>query len=244
INPLRYSYIGIYGWPGVQSILLNRFDVNLTLPMTRTGYSPMAGPASNANAVSFAASAATRAAYHHQIAHDANVSFNLAYLRRLALACRAAGTRLVLFTTPVTSDYASAFGEASWRPWRLDLEAFSREFGVPYRDYSRDTRFDWRDFSDADHMNVRGAAKLGWMLSGLSFWMGWPPFPVPIARRAISVVLLSVACAASGVARLTLGVHRGLDAEYFETSRSVGTPVLRDIDSEISTARVTANWLG
>ncbi len=172
VDPRRYSYIGIYGWPLVLSIVRDHFQFSYGGRTTPTGFDdrpfPPALPA-DARPVSFKSNAESRASYHHAMERDENVPFNMACMRRLADDCKAAGVRLILFTSPVTPEYAAAFGEASWRRYRADIERFSSEVGAPYLDFSRSDQFEWRDFSDADHLNPNGAARFGRMLSDLTF---------------------------------------------------------------------------
>ena len=167
VNPSRYLYSAIYGWGAVQSLLRGPTAVDFSGHMSRTGYDPVGLPAlpPDAGPTYFAASAAARASYHHRLASAANIPANLALMRRLARQCQVAGVRLVLFTSPVTRNYADQFGEATWRQYRAVIEQFAREIDVPYTDYSQDPAFEWRDFGDADHLNSVGAEKFAKILS-------------------------------------------------------------------------------
>ncbi|HEV3056798.1 MAG TPA: PA14 domain-containing protein [Vicinamibacterales bacterium] len=57
-------------------------------------------------------------------------------------------------------------------------------------------------------------------------------------------VVAFVAFIALAASRMALRVTHGLRGEYFETIEPSGSPVLTVVDDEISTDRVTGNWLG
>jgi hypothetical protein len=167
INPARYLYSTIYGWGAVQTLVRRSAAIDFSGHLSATGYDPVGLPGLPADAGPsyFAASAVARAAFHHGLADPANIPRNLELLRRLAAQCHVAGVRLLLFTSPVTSDYAAAFGDATWQKYRAAIEQVAREVHVSYLDYSRDPAFGWRDFGDADHLNADGAAKFTNILS-------------------------------------------------------------------------------
>jgi hypothetical protein len=169
VNPSNYLYMGIYGWPAVQSVVRDRVP-DYVGQLNRTGsMRGSAAPPADAGPVSFAAVASARAVYHKQIGVAANIPLNLESMRRLARDCQAKGVTLVLFTSPVTKEYAEAFGEGAWLDRRLMIEELAREFHLSYTDFSRSPAFGWRDFSNADHLNEDGAARFGRILSGTVF---------------------------------------------------------------------------
>jgi hypothetical protein len=122
-----------------------------------------------AAAAFLAATAVARAQYHHAIAVSANIPINLEFVRRLARQCQATGVTLVLFTSPVTKDYADAFGDDVWLPRRAAIQALAAELHIAYTDYSRSELFTPRDFANADHLNADGAEKFGRLLSDRLF---------------------------------------------------------------------------
>ena len=164
INPSNYLYMGIYGWPVVQGLARGRVPDYIGA-MNRTGSRHIRpGPTADMPRFTFD-TAASRALYHHSIGREENVAINLAYMRRLAVECRTRNVTLILVTSPITAEYAAAFGDAAWQPRRALLEAFSRELSVRYLDYSRSDAFGWRDFANGDHLNSDGAARFGRILS-------------------------------------------------------------------------------
>jgi hypothetical protein len=169
VNPFNYLYIGIYGWPAVQGMLRHQTQdyVGNLNPSGSTRGSH--GPPADAPRQSFASTAVARAGYHHEIGRSGNVAINLDSMRRLATECRLRGVRLVLFTSPVTEEYADAFGTDGWLVQREIIDNFSREFAVDYLDYSRNAAFTWRDFANADHLNGDGAERFGRLLSSVVF---------------------------------------------------------------------------
>jgi hypothetical protein len=165
VNPSNYLYMGIYGWPAVQGLLRNQVEDYVGRVNPGGSYRGSHAPSAGAPPRSFEATAGLRAAYHHSIGRAGNVEINLEFMRRLAEECRRRGVTLVLFTTPVTREYAEAFGTDVWLPRRQILEEFSRDFAVDYFDYSTSPAFTWRDFTNADHLNGDGALRFGRMLS-------------------------------------------------------------------------------
>jgi hypothetical protein len=169
VNPSNYLYMGIYGWPAVQGVIRQQTEDyvgNLGPGGSNRGSH---GPPADAARPTFEATAIPRAAYHHEVARSSNVAVNLDFMRRLAAECRLRGVRLMLFTSPVTEEYADAFGADPWLVQRQIIERFSSEFAVDYFDYSRSAAFTWRDFANADHLNGDGAARFGRLLSSVVF---------------------------------------------------------------------------
>jgi hypothetical protein len=169
INPTNYLYMGIYGWPAVQGVLRNQVEDYVGRVNPTGSYRGSHGPPANAPPRSFASTARLRAMYHQRIGRDENIPVNLEFMRRLARECQRRGVTLVLFTSPVTREYADSFGESSWLPRRQMVEEFSREFAVDYLDYSSSAAFTWRDFANADHLNGDGATRFARMLSTAVF---------------------------------------------------------------------------
>src|SRR5712671_1390159 len=128
VNPSNYLYMGIYGWPAVQSVVRDRVP-DYVGQLNRTGsMRGSAAPPADAGPISFAAVASARALYHKQIGVAGNTALNLEAMRRLARECQTKGVTLVLFTSPVTKEYAEAFGEGAWLDRRLMIEELAREF--------------------------------------------------------------------------------------------------------------------
>lgn len=104
---------------------------------------------------------AERAARHTASCHKGELPRNLHILEGIDSICRSLGARLVLVTPPVMKGYRENIDGCLWEREKEAVEAFCREHGVRWMDFSEDPRFTEEDFYDADHLNSdRGAAKL------------------------------------------------------------------------------------
>lgn len=74
--------------------------------------------------------------------------------------CQEKSWNAVLVTPPYLEDYSACFPEGFYESFLLRMEALSREYGVPYLDYSHDPSFAMRYdlYKDIDHLNLEGAA--------------------------------------------------------------------------------------
>ena len=73
--------------------------------------------------------------------------------------CVARGYRVALYTPPFTAYYWSCFSEEFQSQMRSAAGQFAARYGIPYFDYSEDTRFceNMTYFSDVDHMSSEGS---------------------------------------------------------------------------------------
>gem|GEM_PF-1046498 len=76
----------------------------------------------------------------------------------LIIYCLDNGFKPVLVTTPFTDYYNYWFSGEVYVEFRAAMSRMSREYGVPYLDYSRDARFrrTFDFFADSDHLNPLG----------------------------------------------------------------------------------------
>lgn len=74
--------------------------------------------------------------------------------------CREKGWNAVLVTPPYPVEYSACFPDGFYESFLLQVEALSREYGVPYLDYSHEPAFTERYdlFKNIDHLNLDGAA--------------------------------------------------------------------------------------
>jgi len=80
-------------------------------------------------------------------------------LRGMLEDCLARGYRPVLVTTPYLTVLNDAFPEAFLKQFHADCQVYADDFGIPYLDYSQDTRFATATdyFVDADHLSSEGS---------------------------------------------------------------------------------------
>lgn len=81
-----------------------------------------------------------------------------AYHQMLDL-CLEKGWNAVLVTPPYPAEYNACFPEGFYESFLLRMEALSREYGIPYLDYSHAPEFAERYdlYKDIDHLNLEGA---------------------------------------------------------------------------------------
>ena len=84
------------------------------------------------------------------------------WFRKTVELCNSLNIRLVLISTPVTSEYFQLVSTKLKRDQKELYEiAKSIKTDVVVRDYSQSGNFVYRDFYDCDHLNPTGAKKLG-----------------------------------------------------------------------------------
>lgn len=78
--------------------------------------------------------------------------------------CGERGWHAALVTPPYLEDYSACFPEGFYEFFLLRMEVLSREYGIPYLDYSHGPAFTERYdlFRDVQHMNLEGAAVFDW----------------------------------------------------------------------------------
>lgn len=104
-------------------------------------------------------SAMKRIAGQHEIMHSADRAAVKASLKRIVQTCARNRIRLVLVTLPVYETYS-----AQADPRKVhEMRSFAASVcgpNVACQDYFDDARFALDDFSDNDHLNAKGAAKV------------------------------------------------------------------------------------
>lgn len=75
--------------------------------------------------------------------------------------CKEKGITAVFITTPYTEFYSELFSKEFKEEFHHTINIIARTAGIPYYDYSEDARFrnNLEYFSDADHLNIEGAAR-------------------------------------------------------------------------------------
>jgi hypothetical protein len=73
--------------------------------------------------------------------------------------CVSRGYRVALYTPPFTNYYWGHFSEEFQLQMRKDAASLAATYGIPYFDYSEDTRFctNMGYFEDVDHMSIAGS---------------------------------------------------------------------------------------
>jgi hypothetical protein len=131
------------------------------------GTTPQAAPAARSRpeyAQHLAALAGPTLARHHQGWDTAAVEANRRCLSDCIRLLRRRGVGVVFVTLPVSEAYREGELPGLLATNRTTLMDLGHEFGIPWFDYSADSRFTAADFRDADHLGHEAAEKFSRML--------------------------------------------------------------------------------
>ncbi len=89
-----------------------------------------------------------------------SVALNIAYMKTIAQACRAAGARLIVVSMPYYKTYTALMTPRGLRDMHACADSMKSAYpALEYYDFVRDARFTDDDFYDPSHLTVRGAQK-------------------------------------------------------------------------------------
>ena len=89
-----------------------------------------------------------------------NYSLNLEALEKIVQLCQSRGIRLIIVTMPLSRQYRDMAEPAKFELMSRAAKHLVESFGVEYKNYMADPRFDGADFYDADHLSHQGAGKI------------------------------------------------------------------------------------
>ena len=92
----------------------------------------------------------------------------LSELDAMLADCVSRGYRVALYTPPFTDYFWGHFSKEFQAQMRKDAASLAAKYGIPYFDYSEDTRFctNMDYFEDVDHMSVAGSKAFVPVLTG------------------------------------------------------------------------------
>lgn len=141
----------------VETIHALRGNKNHT-PCSASGWGMEYGTAEKFDPISFAETARVAAQRHNHPVRE-HFDFSLQKLEEIALYCNENNLRLILVTTPLSSEYRNAANPTQFDFLAEAMERMKRKYGAEYLDYANDPRFQGKDFYDGDHLSHQGAAK-------------------------------------------------------------------------------------
>jgi len=156
-QPGNYSLVFQYGPKLARSLLLDEHPPDVTGNVRANGWAEFSVPEDPAAAVR---DGEQRVTAHHTLMHAENGARNLAILDELFDELRQRNIQVVLVTTPVYETYSANFDPVRQERWQAAVRHLQSRHGVLHFDFTNDPRFGLRDFSNSDHLNRDGAAKL------------------------------------------------------------------------------------
>jgi len=108
---------------------------------------------------------AERAKGHNNLMHQEHYAANVADLRELLSELQRRQIQVVIVTPPVQATYLAGTKAENWQRFDAAISLMQREFAVRHLNYLKDERFTPADFSNSDHLNTTGAAKLSRLVS-------------------------------------------------------------------------------
>ena len=167
----KYSLIALYG--GVESFryMLKGFKVNLADHVQQNGWNSGKVAMNPINPEG----GRRRVLAHHANMAEANYDRNIRRLDDLFALLRQNRIEPVMVTTPVYHTYYDNLDPARVRKMEESIQLLSSKYHVRYYNYLKDKRFSIEDFSDNDHLGVKGAAKFSKILNENIFGAGAEP---------------------------------------------------------------------
>ncbi|HEX9367692.1 MAG TPA: hypothetical protein VF921_13770 [Vicinamibacterales bacterium] len=117
--------------------------------------------AGDANAAAHDTAAIVR---HHGGMRAGNLARNTGYLNDLVGELRRRHIAVALVTTPCSPAYYEHMDEAAYARMQAAVIGLAAAWRVEYRSYLKDSRFEWDDFRNADHLSTPGALKFTGLL--------------------------------------------------------------------------------
>lgn len=107
---------------------------------------------------------ASRTVKIHTIKNWDKIEIIYERMKEMASFCRNRNIHLVLITTPCWHTYNDRLEEKQLSKMYELIRRLQKEFGVPYYDYRKDSRFEAKDFADCHHLSGAGAIKFTMIL--------------------------------------------------------------------------------
>lgn len=153
----NYSLISLYGPTKTRELISKNFNEKLTEKIDENGFSITTGQLDKEVGKSIGSE---RVNYFHQHMNIAFINDNKAVLIRLIHLCFSRNVIPVFITTPASEFFYDYIHEDTYERMQNITTALSKKYSVRYINYFHDKRFVINDFSDSDHLNSTGAAKL------------------------------------------------------------------------------------
>lgn len=107
------------------------------------------------------------APYHNRLFHDELIPVNTQRISDIISFCQKRNIKVVLISTPVHRSYMNNISDYRYETMLKITDSLSREYRVPYYNFTQDPRFTDEDFFDSNHLRTRGAAKFSSLLDSL-----------------------------------------------------------------------------
>jgi hypothetical protein len=156
-QPGNFSLAFQYGPKLARALLLDEHTPDITGNVQANGWADFSVPEDPAAAVR---DGEQRLEAHHTLMHAENGAKNLAILDDLFDELRQRNIQVVLVTMPVYESYSANFDPERQSRWQAAIRHLQSRHRVLHFNFSYDRRFELRDFSNSDHLNRDGAAKL------------------------------------------------------------------------------------
>jgi hypothetical protein len=161
-DPKLVSYIALYGVKPALKCARKSFHEHLVRQLQSSGWWKE-DTVLNGRHLSDSFGKA-RVAYHDSIIKPAHFAENLHDLGALLGELRRRHIAAVIFSAPVLDSYSLHTNPAINLRNQQAIDSLCSVYGCCRADYSDDKRFEVMDFTDADHLNARGAGKFSRIL--------------------------------------------------------------------------------
>ena len=89
---------------------------------------------------------------------------NTEYIKEIIQTAKNRGIDVIIITLPVSDLYLRNISSGEYEIMQKELTKISENYDVQYFNFMNDSRFNYKDFSDYDHMNQIGANKFSALL--------------------------------------------------------------------------------
>jgi hypothetical protein len=104
---------------------------------------------------------------NHKFTNQNNFKLNTDFLIKIIEKCKDKKVKVVFINTPFYATYNSKIPVQANRQVQNLITHFSKEYGIPYYDFSTSPRFILKDFKNDNHLNPIGAKKFSLIIDSL-----------------------------------------------------------------------------
>ena len=163
LSPAAFFYSSLYTKGMINDIVFSRLDPGKEFGDIREDGWEMTDPPEDAEIISDSAGL-QRVRLHESLRKQSNSKEILQHFREALSELNRRNIRIFFIATPVFKTYYEHLNPELEKENQRITENLCKEYNAVYRDFSRDPRFEKKDFSDNDHLNRYGAIKFSRIL--------------------------------------------------------------------------------
>jgi len=153
LNLKRFSQTALYGREKSLKCALKLFKLDLAERMKKNGSDISVSEGGSKGGKQ-------RVDFHHSLMDETLVPSNVKHLEKIVELSLANEIIPVLITLPVFRSYSDNIDKKKYQTIKENVDMLSQKYKIQYYNYFYDKRFEIDDFTDDDHMSLKGLEKL------------------------------------------------------------------------------------